>query len=63
MSLRFRRLIKRMQKAIDRHLGITLSSSELRLLNIYATQEWYDHYQENDSPKGENIPGVRYESE
>jgi hypothetical protein len=37
-----------------------LTKSELKFLNIYVREAMEARYADNDSPKGENIPGVRY---
>ena len=56
-----RKLMYKIQTAIRADASITLSAKDLRMINLKATEYWYDNYQENDSPKGETIPGVNFE--
>jgi len=54
------RLVRKINEALENSEEVTITPSELRMINIKASQYWYDHYQENDSPKGETIPGVNF---
>lgn len=49
----------KVKQALDNNDSLTLSAVELSMLNIKAAEYWYDHFQENDSPKGEFVGGVR----
>ena len=55
-----RKLKKRLEQALVSNKGLVLKASEVRLINVKRMEREYDHYTEEDSPKGENVPGVRY---
>lgn len=37
-----------------------LTPKQLEEIALYIRGLEYDHYRSDDSPKGENVPGVRY---
>ena len=50
----------RIKRATDAGNDLTIKASELRMINLKATEYWYDHYQQEDSPKGETVAGVNH---
>lgn len=51
----FRCLLRELAAAEARRVGISEDESVLRIL-----AREYDHWRDDDSPKGETVPGVRY---
>lgn len=52
-------LIEDINQALESDDYVTLTSSELKMLNIKVKGIEYDNFTENDSPKGEFIMGTR----
>ena len=53
-------LIDKIREALIEGTGLILLPHEVSMINIKSTQRHYHRYLDHDSPKGENIPGVRY---
>lgn len=54
-------MLKLIEVALRDNTTLTLTPAQLRMINLKATEHWYDHYVEEDSPKGETVPGVNFE--
>lgn len=59
-NARIRQLRERIRIALEDSSDLTMSASDLELIQTKALGREYTRYQENDSPKGDNIPGVCY---
>ena len=57
---RIDKLMDRVQKARQVGGGITLTKGELEMMVVQKKGREYVEYQQNDSPKGESVPGVRF---
>ena len=55
-----RELSRKLENVILNGNGIMLSASELALIQVKAKGREYTRYQENDSPKGDTVPGVNF---